>query len=68
MINLNSDDERSKGVNTNQKYNCSIKKTSPSFFGEITKFLDKKHKYLAIFNDRVDYLTGTKYFCTSIIL
>ena len=28
----------------------------------------EKHKYLAIFNDRVDYLTETKYFCTSIIL
>ena len=42
MINLNSDDERSKGVNTNQKYNCSIKRLLLDFFGEITKFLDKK--------------------------
>ena len=42
MINLNSDDERSKGLIQIKKYNGSIKKTSTSFFGEITKFLDKK--------------------------
>ena len=68
MINLNSDDERSKGFNTNQKYNCSIKRLLLVFLVKSPSSEIKKHKYLAIFNDRVDYLTGTKYFCTSIIL